>query len=431
MLRIKTISLKAPRTLGVLLNLSLVLGVLAACDPFEVTNPGPILDESLDDPDAGMAILTGIVADVEVSLDNFAYFGGVASTDLNPDATRPWVQSPGQGSLLEQDGDNQWDPGVRARWVAEEGISRLLETQEDAASSPIVAAAYLWAGFASRLLGDNVCVSVVDGGPATPNDDNYTRAIQHFQEALDRATAIGASVDSIRLAAIAGLAQSNLILENYSIAAGFAAQIPDDFLWLGHRSDNSNREENQIFQETHQQKQVTVWGTYTDSLGAGADPRVPFEVVDPPQFGASGLHPFHRQLKYSARGTDIPLAKGPEMRLIEAEVLLRGGDRDGAMTMINQVRQDAGVADVTGVTDDAGAWLALDRERHLVLWMEGRRLRDNDRLSNPPLSSFSTSFMAGDGFETTGGAHEPRDRCFPPSRTEVESNPNLGGGGGD
>jgi hypothetical protein len=402
----------------------MVIAVLTACDPFEVTNPGPVQDESLDDPDAGMAILIGTVADVEISADRFAYYGAVASTDLNADATSGEWQFPGEGKLLEEHGEYHWDLGVRGRWTAEEGIRRLLETQPDVATSPIVAAAYLWAGFASRILGDNVCVSVIDGGPATSNMDNYRQAVGHFEEALARATAIGASLDSIRLAAVAGLAQSHLILGDYTEAASFAGQVPDDFLWVAHRSDNSGREWNSTWNLGSRFKQSTVWGTYTDTVGVGNDPRVPFATTS--ELGAGSQHPFYRQLKYADMTADIPLAKGAEMRLIEAEVLLRGGDRTEAMAMINEVRQGAGVAPVTGVSDDAGAWLALDRERHLVLWLEGRRLRDNDRFSDPALSAFSTSFMAGDGWETTGGAHEPRDRCFPPSRTEVDANPNIG-----
>jgi hypothetical protein len=57
--------------------------------------------------------------------------------------------------------------------------------------------------------------------------------------------------------------------------------------------------------------------------------------------------------------------------------------------------------------------VALDKERHFTLWLEGRRLKDNARLSAGGLSSFSATFMQG------------RNSCFPPSLNEVASNPNL------
>ena len=100
------------------------------------------------------------------------------------------------------------------------------------------------------------------------------------------------------------------------------------------------------------------------------------------------------------------------MRLIEAEVLLRGGNISGAMAKINAVRVSAGVAPISATTA-ADAWIALDKERHYSLWLEGRRLKDNARLSAAGMSSFSASFMTG------------RDKCFPPSLNEVASNPNL------
>ena len=396
------------RALGALVA---VLALVTSCNPFDVLNPGPIDDTDLDLEEAGLVVLVGIVGEVEVSLDAFAYFGGVASSDLSADATRPWVESPGKGDLLPADGEFQWDPGQSALWVATDGIRRLEASQPNPQSSPLVAAAYLWAGYANRILGDNVCVAIFDGGPALAVEEHYLQAITQFEEARSRAASIGASVDSIRLAAIAGLAQSHLILGNYAVAAGFAQQIPDDFLWVSHRSSNSDREFNTIFTESHEQKQITVHDTYTAALGVGADPRVPFEDLTP-ELGASGVFPFLRQLKYTSRGSDIPLAKGAEMRLIEAEALLRGGDMAGAMVMINQVRTTAGVATVSASTV-AEAYLRLDQERHLVLWLEGRRLKDNQRFSETSLSSFSTDFMLG------------RDRCFPPSLREQDSNQNL------
>ncbi|HKJ02382.1 MAG TPA: RagB/SusD family nutrient uptake outer membrane protein, partial [Longimicrobiales bacterium] len=107
---------------------------------------------------------------------------------------------------------------------------------------------------------------------------------------------------------------------------------------------------------------------------------------------------------------DIPLAKGWEMRLIEAEALLSAGKRTEAMAMINHVRSAFDVPDATAATDDE-AWTALKRERLITLWLEGRRLAD--------LHRFNDAFLSG------------RDYCFPFSRGEINSNPNLAGCTGD
>jgi len=389
-----------------------LLLLLSGCGLTDVSNPGPIQDVALEDPAAGRTVFIGLVSDIEVATGSAAYYAGVASTDLNADATQGWVQNFGAGRLLTEESSYVWDEAQAARWSAEYGIERLKKTQADPAKSPWIAGSYLWAGYANRILGDIACVAVFDGGPAEPNAKYYERALAHFQEATTRATAIGTTMDSLRMAATAGTAQAHLILGNYAQAGQAAAQVPTSFRWVAHRSGNTAREQNRVWEGTILSTQATVHGTFSAGLGESGDARTPWK--DLKKTGSSGIRPYYQQLKYADRGDDIPLAKGAEMRLIEAEVALRQGNVTGAMQFVNAVRQAANVAPVTATTV-AQAWLALDQERHLTLWLEGRRLRDNARLSGPGLSSWAATFMTG------------RDSCFPPSLNEVASNPNLGG----
>lgn len=389
---------------------ALALASTAACGLTDVSNPGPIQDAALDDPSAGRTILVGLVSDVEVAAGSAAYYAGVASTDLNADATQGWVQNMGRGVLLTEESSYIWDEAQAARWSSEEGIKRLTKTQANPDRSPLIAAAHLWAGYANRILGDFACVAVFDGGPASPNADYYRRAVTHFDQAVTMATAIGTTMDSIRTAAMAGIAQARLILGEYQQAATAAGQVPTSFRWVAHRSGNTAREQNRVWDATVVSTQATVHGTYSATLGESGDPRTPWK--DLKKTGSSGLRPYYQQAKYADRGDDIALAKGTEMRLIEAEVALRAGDVTTAMSRINTVRALVPVPAVTATTA-ADAWLALDRERHLTLWLEGRRLRDNARLSASGLSSWAVQFMQG------------RDDCFPPSINETASNPNL------
>lgn len=393
-------------------SLVAAVAVLAtgACSLTDVSNPGPIQDAALDNPAAGRTIFIGLVSDVEVAAGSAAYYSGVASTDLNADATQNWVQNMGAGRLITEESSYIWDEAQSARWSAEQGIARLKKTQADPDRSPWIAGAYLWAGYANRILGDFACVAVFDGGPSQPNAEYYKRAITHFESAITVATAIGPTMDSIRTAANAGIAQAQLILGDYAKAATAAALVPDGFRWVAHRSGNTVREQNRVWEGTVLSTQATVHGTYSAGLGANGDPRTPW--VDLKKTGSSGLRPYYQQAKYPDRAVDIPLAKGQEMRLIEAEVLLRAGNVAGAMAKINAVRALNSVTPVTATTA-AQAWLALDQERHLTLWLEGRRLRDNARLSAAGLSSWSATFMQG------------RNACFPPSLNEIASNPNL------
>lgn len=387
-----------------------IVTLVTACGLTDVSNPGPIQDEALNVAAAGPTVFVGLVSDVEVAAGDAAYYAGVASTDLNADATQGWVQNMGAGRLLSDESSYIWDETQAARWSAEQGIVRLTSTQPTPERSPLVAGANLWAGYSNRILGDIACDAVFDGGPKQANAEYYRRAIGQFERAITIATTVGPTMDSIRVAATAGLAQSYLILEDYAKAALYAGQVPDNFIWVAHRSGNTTREQNRVWEATVLSTQATVHGTLSASLGQALDPRTPWKDLN--KKGSGGQRPYYQQQKYADRGNDIPLAKGAEMRLIEAEVLLRGGNINGAMAKINAVRVSAGVAPISATTA-ADAWIALDKERHYSLWLEGRRLKDNARLSAAGMSSFSASFMTG------------RDKCFPPSLNEVASNPNL------
>jgi hypothetical protein len=399
-----------------------IAALLSGCDLFEVVNPGPIIDDALNEEAAGKTVLVGVVADVEVAVDDMSWLGGPASTDLDADATQPWLQDAGEGRLTVINAEYSWHPMQLARWGAAAGIARLGETQPDAATNQYLTAAYMWAGWANRILGDNACIAVFGGedkdgdgmtesGEVQDKDQHYVRALERFETALSRAQSGGH--DSIAMASTAGMAQANLMLGNYSQAQSLAAQIPDDFMWAARRSSNTGREINSVYQFTHEgTKQITVWGMYNDSIGPDTDPRVPWRDMN--QTSGGGVKPFYRQLKYTDRGDDFALAKGHEMRLIEAEVMLRMGDREGAIAKINYVRERVGVPPVSAATDDE-AWLVLDRERNFELWLEARRLKDNQRFSREGLSSWAVAFMQG------------RHDCFPPSLAECSANENVTG----
>lgn len=381
-----------------------VLGLgLAACD-FGVTNPGPIEDAALDDVRAMKPLVVGMGADLSMVMDDIAYFMGIASRDI-------WHSGAFEEEFFMQEGkieprhvNGLWSDLHRARWVAESGIERMKEVLgAEFEASPLAPQAYLWAGYSNRALGENMCMAVIDGGAPEPNTVHFQRAEQHFTEAARLAQAQG-SAEHLH-AALAGRAQVRAALDRWPEAAADAALVPDDAVWLAVFSDNSSRERNWLVNQSHIRRYFSVYGTWATEVED--DPRVRW--VD--QFttgkikGVDGLSPFFLQNKYSELGDDIDLARGDEMRLIEAEALLRGGDVAGAVAKINAVRSAAGVAAVAAASE-ADAWKALRREREIVLWMEGRRLWDLRRFDDP--------FLAD------------RDRCIPISENEAHTNPNIG-----
>jgi hypothetical protein len=380
--------------------LVLATGILSAasCD-FGVTNPGRIDDDALNSEQALQTLVVGMGADLSRINDDVGYFMGIASRDI-------WHSGAFEAEFFMQDGSIEprhvnglWSGMHTARWVAEHGIERLTEVLGgDANGSALVAEANVWAGYSNRLLGENVCVAVIDGGAPGDRSVHFQRAEQYFTTAITMAQA--QSKAELLDAAYAGRAQVRLDLGKYAEAAQDAARVATGYRFEAKYSDNSGREWNWLANESHKRRYFTVWGTWAaDIIG---DPRVPW--VDEGVNGIDGKSPFYRQDKYPDWSTDMDLSGGDEMRLIEAEALLRSGDVAGAVAKVNAVRTAAGVATVTATTTDE-AWSVLRTERNIVLWMEGRHLWD--------LSRFNDAFLSN------------RDKCIPVSQNEAATNPNI------
>jgi hypothetical protein len=99
------------------------------------------------------------------------------------------------------------------------------------------------------------------------------------------------------------------------------------------------------------------------------------------------------------------------MKLIVAESRLRTGDWQGALSIVNALRADVGVApwQADGIP---AMWTVLARERGIELWLEGRRLGD--------LFRWKRDNLPGTFDDMTG-----RDMCFPIGVTESDTNSNL------
>lgn len=371
---------------------------LSACD-LGVTNPGRIDDDALDTERAIPTLVVGMGADLSAELDDISYFMGIASRDI-------WHSGAFEEEFFMQEGEIEprhvnglWAGMQTARWVAEQGIERIGTTLgSEAQQNEGYTEAHLWAGFSNRVLGENMCVAVIDGGPIQDRSVHFQRAEQYFTTAIQMAQGQGAA--DLLATAYAGRAQVRLDQGRYPEAASDASQVPDGFRFQALYSDNSSREWNWLANQSHIRRYFTVWGTWAADITD--DPRVPWE--DEGVKGVDGLSDFYRQDKFPDWGSDIDLAAGDEMRLIQAEALLRGGDVTGAIDMVNHVRNAAGVTPVS-VTTESEAWTALRTERNIVLWMEGRHLYDLVRFDDPFLQN--------------------RDDCIPPSQNEVATNPNL------
>lgn len=424
---------------------------LAGCegDLFEVENPGRILDADLNIPRAVAPMVVGMSSDFSNGYDNLTFATAILSDEIVGSGSYFSTGRYRRGLFDSDDANGFWAAVHEARWVAEAGLLRMREIEGYTFDgNALTARAYLFAGLSNRWLGENFCDAVFTqpysddvtgpGGESDTGDRmDHRAALQRAIPVLNEAARHGSTAGSsdIVMAAEGALAQVKMGLGQLAEAVSHSAKVPTDFVYEANYSSNSGRETSQLWNETHGRQEVSAYLTLAGTVGEG-DPRTPWTDCTKSAAGvcanvngADGVTPHLRQEKYPTREDGIPLVKGTEMRLIEAEkAMVVDNDLDAAMAKINEVRafhgldalEAEGVGEITG-GEGGGAnptsmsfWDILDRERHLTLWLEGRRLWDLRRWSHPHLNGGGVG-----GYEATVAR---RAACMPISDQECQVN---------
>ncbi len=400
-----------------------VLGALGACN-LSVDNPDRVQDPLLNDPGAHAAVVAGASLSLSEAINWVAFFGGDASKEFTQGGRIHPVKlplDPGQLSV-EEIPDNAWNAAQRARWVAEDAVRRfrdVMGAQFD--SYDLGAKALLYAGYANRLLGENMCEAVIDGGAPSAYTDYFHRAEAALTEAISVA---GAAADArVGTAATAARASVRLMLGDDAGAASDAAAVSTNFVFQAVYSIENEDYYNFLYWVNANQpyREISVSGTSNEQYYKDTgDPRVAWSTNPAVPTAEFQYVPWLFPKKYTGRSSPLNLSTGREMRLVEAEIALRAGDWPTAMSKINGVRT-AVISGTTGqplapwpATSITEAWTALKRERGIELWLEARRLGDDRRWveSNTP-----------------GDMEDMSDRvrlCFPIGLGERRANPNVG-----
>ena len=417
----------------------LLLAAMVACDT-NVSNPGPVQDEFLNDRNAAAAMVSGAGRALSQGMNWVGYTGAAVAREIHPAGStgsfgisNRWQY--GELGADDSDLDTHWEQAQRARWVAEEALRRLEAAgpppagslQTPAAYNNALQLAYVYAGFANRVLGENMCDAVIDGSGKLPNSTYFTRAESLFTKAIAVTGGTPATITTQATAAYAGRAQVRMFLGKWTEAVQDAAQVPIGFNYnMPYYNIGDDAQRNRIAWSIGNTpyRAHTQWSTwYYDYNQATKDPRVPITVtalLGDAAIDCCARVPFYPQAKHPNSASPIRLAGGREMRLIEAEAKLRASDVAGAMTLINTVRTAAGTTSVSATTAEE-AWRLLKRERGIELWLETRRLGDLRRwkATNTP--------GALDPLESIGTAShlKQQDLCFPISPSERQTNPNV------
>ncbi len=390
--------------------LTAVVIAATACE-MTVTNPGPIADAALNVATGMPAVVNGMSGDLSLGLGGIILRGGLASGELTAAGNFADEGFFYAGTFSGLNANTDWANLQRARWTAESGLERMKTVLGAGFESNVdTPRAYLYAGFANRLLGENMCSAVIDGGAAQSDSVYFQRADSLFTRAYTLATAKNNT--SVVNAALAGRASIRAWLGNWTGAVADAALVPNNFVFNAIYGIGTARENLYMADQTITRREVTVWGTYW-ATQPKTDPRTPWDTVKTGSTitkGQDGKTNFFRQLKYTALGSSVPLVKGAEMLVLRAEAALRGGDIAGMTTLLNTARaQYTGLTPLTAPATTAAAWTLLQNERGAVTWLEARRLWDMRRW----YAAGTSTFLQG------------RNKCVPISDNEMASNANL------
>ncbi len=373
------------RSRNVLAVLTLV--AVAGCD-FEVSNPGPTPDDRLNDQEAHQAVANGAALLLFDGLNNVVYTTSAVTRELFPAGSTSsfGISISQQIGLLRYNDEHadSWTSHQQARFIAESGYERFAEALGGTATGyrPSAEAA-LWAGYANRLLGENWCEAVIDGGSPQPGTVWLERAEEWFTTAMTVAGG-SAQLADVAMAARAGRASVRAFLGDWAGAIADANGVPDDFVFQAqyHGTQQSHYNRTYFAGANSPYRAVTVWNTvYEDYYTDTQDPRTPWGTTGEPEgdaalaFLGNQKVPFYQQRKYDAADDDINLSSGREMRLLEIENQLINGQWQAAMDAINAYRTSIGVPTFTAASE-AEAWTHYKRERGIELWLEGRRLGD-------------------------------------------------------
>ena len=401
---------------ALVLLLSLPAG--AACS-FDVTNPGPVADDALNNAAAMQALVRGGDKTLSFALGWISQVGAVASKEVigsgsitNHGTTlkeRAGILDPEQAEM-----GRQYGYGQTARFVSEEGVRRIRTVLGTAFSSDARAAnALLNAGYANRLMGENMCEAVIDGGPKQPRSVYFERAKAAFTEAITVAGA--ANKPDFVTAAKAGRAGVNAWLNDWTGVVADATGIAKTFKYVVINSNLVEDQYNYIAYATEGTpfRAVSTYSTWFDQHYTDTkDPRTVWAILPGFPTGDGSTIIFHQQRKFTSRSDPVRLSGGTEMQLLLAEAKLRAGDFAGATTIMNQGRADVGLpAEVTASVTEA--WNMLRRERGAELWLEGRAMGDVFR--------WAAGNVPGTHFQNVAG----RAMCIPVGQLEVDTNPNF------
>jgi hypothetical protein len=361
-------------------------------DLLKVNDPGRFVSDDLDDPRAWQAVANGPEGRLQQAHSLFIIHSALLGGEYQSTGTWGQYRDIANATFVEGGESSQATQYFLSRLEAQEAARRFERLLgPEAATSALTGRVRAVEGWAQLMLGMLSCETVLEpNGPAVAPIEAFRAAIPILTNAHNILTAANATKHANF--ALAGRARANLYAGNLPAALADARAVPNGFVYDAIQSAQG-ASNNVVTLTTHTHNKAaglraSLW-TQIDTTGATdvfrdkftneVDRRV--EVVH--RFGnrrgVDGFSLHYSQFKYKTPFDNIRMTSKDEMRLIEAEVLMRQGDLAGAMAILNSLRAAANLSPVANPGTANGVRDVLLNERFAVLFLEGHRFHDLER----------------------------------------------------
>jgi hypothetical protein len=403
-----------------------------ACDTsgmLDVQAPNSVPVDIYANPAFATLMVNSVIGDFECAFGSFVVAEGLATDELHDSALN-------NGNWNMDRRDNAFTSGFygvnscttvtgiytplsTARGEADAAINRLGEwTVAQVPNIKVLEAqANLYSGLSYAALGMAMCQAAFDKGPLVNQMGMFALAEQRFTAAITAAQA--ASLPNVLNAAYAVRARVRLYQRNAPGAIADAQLVPANFVFNAGMDATNARRFNHIYTAISTSGALTVEPTaraLATETGQ-VDPRSAMIKLNTAP--ADGLNQIYIPAKYNAatlaagQAIPQPITRYAEAQLILAEA--QGGA--GAVSIINTMRAAASLNPYTGATDAASITALIASERQRVLFLEGFRPYDIERLNLPLVPAVGSAYLQGGVY---GGTV-----CFPIPDIEKNNNPNI------
>lgn len=394
--------------------LALTAGLVACDSLLEVSLPGRVAEDALNDPRLAETLVNSVIADVECSWDNY-----VAAAAHHSDE---WIASSGNSTMARWGlrdipptfasmatggcgaSYGLFTPLHGARVQAETNFDRIngYSDAEVPNRAQLLAQIRAYGAWPLVAFSEGFCGTPLDGEPQVLTSTALAALAEtKFRDAIQLAQTAG--LEDIENMARVGLARALLTQEKWDQVITEASQIPDDFNFVATRDITPGDRQNAHYEAINglptddaAQKHATIAPNYRALEWKGTpDPRV--AVYNDGTLGFDFFTEHWRHDKANSFDAPTMMASWREAQLFMAEAYAMTNQLAEAIDILDDLHTRAGIPPVTAgdlpAQDDVIAHVIEERRREF--FSEGaHRLRDHLRWRG---TSFEIPFLGEPG----------------------------------